>query len=162
MKCSVTRCKVIIRYASVILLLYLIITNDYCRSRSFVLPPPFPIIGCFGFSRYIYFSMHLDIHYVQIHSKNDVFRKFKTTYSLERREQQTTKCTTMQVNRLNSNSRVQCKGMHISKNYWHNVSQEQKNIQETIVRRRRRRRGPSRASTHSGYLQVTTRGKMCL
>ena len=64
MKCSVTRCKVIIRYASVILLLYLIITNDYCRSRSFVLPPLFQIIGRFRFSRYIDFAMHLDIDYV--------------------------------------------------------------------------------------------------
>jgi hypothetical protein len=55
---------VIIRCAALILLLYLIITNDYCRSRSFVLLPPFQIIGHFDFSRYIDFAMHLDIRYV--------------------------------------------------------------------------------------------------
>ena len=30
--------------------------------QAFILPPQ--IIRCFGFSRYIAFSMHLDIHYV--------------------------------------------------------------------------------------------------
>ena len=46
----------------------------------------FQTIGHFGFSRYIVFDMHLDIHYVEIHSKNYVSRKAKTTYSLDRRE----------------------------------------------------------------------------
>ena len=26
--------------------------------------PPFQIIGCFGFFRYIAFAMHIDIHYI--------------------------------------------------------------------------------------------------
>lgn len=31
---------------------------------------PSQIIGCFGFSRYLYLTMHLDIQYVQIHRKD--------------------------------------------------------------------------------------------
>ena len=44
------------------------------------------IIKYFGFSRYIAFAMHLDIHYVYIHNKSNAFRKAKTSYNLERRE----------------------------------------------------------------------------
>ena len=39
--------------------------------------PPFQIIRRFGFSRYVDFTMHLDIHYVQIHSKSNITRKTK-------------------------------------------------------------------------------------
>ena len=49
--------------------------------------PRFQIVGRFGKSRYIAFAMHLDKHYVQIHSKNNVSRFVKTTYNQERREQ---------------------------------------------------------------------------
>jgi len=48
--------------------------------------PPFQIIRRFGFSTYIAFAMHLDIHYVLIHSKGNEPRKAKMSYNLERRE----------------------------------------------------------------------------
>jgi hypothetical protein len=39
--------------------------------------PPSQIIRRFDISKYIDFAIHLDIHYVQIHSKNNVSRKSK-------------------------------------------------------------------------------------
>jgi hypothetical protein len=39
---------------------------------NYVLLPPFQIRRRFSFSRYIAFAMHLDIHYGQIHTENDV------------------------------------------------------------------------------------------
>ena len=53
--------------------------------------PPFQIIRCLSFSRYIAFAMHQDKRYVQIHNKSCVSRKAKTTYILEWREQITCK-----------------------------------------------------------------------
>jgi hypothetical protein len=54
--------------------------------RLLLLLPPFQIIRRFGFSRYIAFTMYLHIVYIQVHSKNYVSRKAKTSYNLERRE----------------------------------------------------------------------------
>jgi hypothetical protein len=50
--------------------------------------PLFQIIRYFDFSRYIVFAMHLNIHYVRIHSKSNIFRKTKTSYNMEWREYQ--------------------------------------------------------------------------
>ena len=47
---------------------------------------PFENVGRFGFSRFIMFAMHLNITYVQVHSKIYKSKKVKTTYILERRE----------------------------------------------------------------------------
>jgi hypothetical protein len=47
---------------------------------SFLLPP-FEIVGCFGFSRFIDIIMHLDVVYVYMHSNIYEPRKVKTTYN---------------------------------------------------------------------------------
>ena len=47
---------------------------------------PFQIIRRFGFSRYIIFTMYLDIAYIYVHSKYNLSRAVKTSYSLERSE----------------------------------------------------------------------------
>ena len=58
----------------------------------FFVLPPFQIVGPFGKSRYISFDMHLDIHYVLIHSKIYISRFVKTTYNLERRKYNSEMC----------------------------------------------------------------------
>ena len=47
---------------------------------------PFQNICRFDFSKFIYFVMHLDIRYIQMHSKQYESKKTKTTYILEWRE----------------------------------------------------------------------------
>ena len=47
---------------------------------------PFQNVGCFDFSRFIYFAMDLDICYIYMHSKHYKSKKAKTTYILERSE----------------------------------------------------------------------------
>jgi hypothetical protein len=42
-----------------------------------LLLPPFQIIRRFGFSRYIVFTMYLDIVYIKVHSKSYVSKKTK-------------------------------------------------------------------------------------
>jgi hypothetical protein len=50
---------------------------------SYVLNPS-QIIRRFDFSRYIAFTIYLDIAYVYVHNKCNIFRKAKTYYNLER------------------------------------------------------------------------------
>jgi C4-dicarboxylate transporter len=52
----------------------------------YVILPLFQIIKRFGFSRYIAFSMYLDIVYIYVHSKSYVPTKAKTSYNLGRIE----------------------------------------------------------------------------
>jgi hypothetical protein len=47
---------------------------------------PSQIIRRFGFSRYIAFTMYLDIVHVYMHSKCNVSGKAKASYNLEKRE----------------------------------------------------------------------------
>ena len=47
---------------------------------------PFQIKRCSAFSRYIDFTMYLDIVYIYVHSKYNISRRAKTSYNLERRE----------------------------------------------------------------------------
>ena len=47
---------------------------------------PFQNVGRFGFSKFIVFTIHIDITYVKIHSKIYESKKVKTIYILERRE----------------------------------------------------------------------------
>jgi hypothetical protein len=60
-------------------------TSDGETTEAKVVLPPFQIRN-FGFFRYIAFAMYLDIHYVWIHSKNNIAKKAKTSYNLEWRE----------------------------------------------------------------------------
>jgi hypothetical protein len=60
------------------------ICNNFQPLDHKMLLPLFQIVSRFGFSRFIAFPMHLDIHYVQIHSKNYVSRNAKTTCNLKR------------------------------------------------------------------------------
>jgi len=46
----------------------------------------FQIIRRFDFSKYIAFIIYLDIVYIYMHSKYNVFRKAKISYNLEQRE----------------------------------------------------------------------------
>jgi hypothetical protein len=48
--------------------------------------PSVPNYKRFGFSRYIVFSMYLDIVYIYVHSKSYISRKAKTSYNLGRIE----------------------------------------------------------------------------
>jgi hypothetical protein len=43
---------------------------------------PSQMIRSFDFSRYVAFVMHIDIHYVYIHTKSNVSQKTKTSYNL--------------------------------------------------------------------------------
>jgi hypothetical protein len=43
----------------------------------------FQIIRRFGFFKYIAFTIYLDIVYIYMHSKYNVFRKAKMSYNLE-------------------------------------------------------------------------------
>ena len=59
---------------------------EHENSIDSIILPPSQIINRFGFSRYIDFAMHLDIIYIEVHSKNYAPRKAKTTNNLGRRE----------------------------------------------------------------------------
>ena len=70
--------------------------SDYKNRQSKILPP-FQIIRCFSFSRYVVFAMYLDIHYVQIHTKDNISRKAKTSYNLGWREYVTRYIITVEI-----------------------------------------------------------------
>jgi hypothetical protein len=58
------------------------------RWRSFIsFNTTFQIVSHFNLSRFISFTMYLDMLCIKIHSKSYIPRKAKTTYNLEWREQ---------------------------------------------------------------------------
>ena len=57
------------------------------RARTdYIVLSSFQNIGCFDFSRFIYFAMYLDICYILMYSKHYKSRKTKMTYILKWRE----------------------------------------------------------------------------
>ena len=60
--------------------------NPTISFLSYFLLPPFQIVGYFSKSRCIIFMMHLDIVFIQVHSKIYLSRFVKTTYTLKWRE----------------------------------------------------------------------------
>jgi len=65
------------------------------KPRNFICTSPFILNykTFWFFSRYIAFAMHLDIHYVQIYSKNNRSRKTKMSYNLEQMEYEDSSCS---------------------------------------------------------------------
>ena len=60
----------------------LLLRSCLCKS----LTPSVQNVGCFDFSRFIYFVMYLDICYIKVHRKYYESKKAKTIYILKRRE----------------------------------------------------------------------------